>query len=68
VQPGTPLRKRPCAPFEDVWTRSEVTELDGHRIHIACIADLVALKRIAGRPKDQEDIAALEAIAKRKAP
>ena len=58
----------PPMPFEDVWSRSEAMELDGHRIRVACIADLVALKRIAGRPKDLEDIAALEAIAKRKGP
>lgn len=58
----------PPLPFEDVWRASVPVEVDGQPIRIAAIEHLIALKRIAGRPKDLDDIAALEAIASRRKP
>jgi hypothetical protein len=51
-------------PFDAAWDRATFANLLGVRVPVASIADLVALKRVAGRPKDLEDIRVLEAIAR----
>jgi hypothetical protein len=42
--------------------RAETIDVDGQSIAIASFDDLVAMKRAAGRPRDLEDIAALESV------
>lgn len=49
-------------PFDELWSRSAPFELDDVTVRAAAIDDLIAMKRIAGRPKDFEDIAVLERI------
>ncbi len=50
-------------PFEAAWSRALVADLGAVQVPVAGLADLVALKRAAGRPRDLEDVRALEAIA-----
>ena len=51
-------------PFDELFDRAERIDLSGLAVPVASITDLVSLKRAAGRPKDEEDIRALERIAR----
>lgn len=50
--------------FDDAYARATRARLGDLEVTVASIPDLIALKRRAMRLKDQEDIQALEAIAK----
>jgi hypothetical protein len=52
--------------FDAAYARGEVVQLTQTTVRIAAIEDLVALKRLAGRPQDLMDIEALERIAEKK--
>jgi hypothetical protein len=71
VDPRNPMRlvdlfaENPLV-FDEVWRNAEVVESGATRIRVAAIPDLIALKRLAGRPQDALDIAALEEIARRR--
>jgi hypothetical protein len=39
--------------FEGLWKRASVMEIFGTMVRIASVADLIAMKRAANRPKDQ---------------
>lgn len=49
-------------PFEPAYRRALTVSIGSTRVTAASFEDLVALKRMAGRPKDLADVAALEAI------
>lgn len=51
-------------PFEQLWSGSQVFELQGTTVRVASVPDLIRLKRLAGRPQDLLDIEKLEAIQK----
>jgi hypothetical protein len=51
-------------PFEEAYVRGVSVDLGPVRLTVACLQDLLQLKRMAGRPLDLEDVAALEAIAR----
>jgi hypothetical protein len=53
---------RPNVPFEQLMANAVAGELFAQKIWIASIDDLITMKRIANRAKDQLDIAALEKI------
>ncbi|MDD4978921.1 MAG: hypothetical protein PHI29_09845 [Gallionella sp.] len=53
---------RPDVPFETLNANAIVGDLFGRIVRIASISDLLTMKRISNRPKDQLDIAALEKI------
>jgi hypothetical protein len=67
VDPEDPLRvidvfvSHPI-PFDELWARAELLPLQRASVRTASIPDLIRMKRLAGRPRDLEDIAALEAI------
>ena len=48
--------------FDEADARAVRADLGSVTVPVASIADVIALKRLAGRPKDLEDIAALEAL------
>ena len=49
-------------PFDEAYRRATRADLGTVVVTVASISDLIELKRRAGRPKDLEDIAALEAL------
>ena len=57
------LASPPGAPrYAELKARAESIEIDERDVLIASIEDLVAMKRAAGRPRDLDDIEALEEI------
>lgn len=62
------LANPPGAPsYKLMKDRAESIELDGRNVLVAAIPDLLAMKRAAGRPRDIDDIEALEAIERLRA-
>ncbi|OGS98167.1 MAG: hypothetical protein A3K04_01840 [Gallionellales bacterium RBG_16_56_9] len=53
---------RPDVPFGKLMVNAVAGELFARQVMIASIDDLLTMKRIANRPKDQLDIVALEKI------
>lgn len=49
-------------PFEAVWGRASEVELSGVLVRVASLDDLIAMKRAAGRVKDQVHLMELEAL------
>lgn len=71
VDPDNPMRAvdlfaEHVLDFEELWTRSKTIPLSSTEVRVASIPDLIELKRRAGRPKDLDDIEALDAIRRRK--
>ncbi len=50
--------------FETLWEHSVVLEVNGAAVHVASLEDLIAMKRAANRPKDQNHLLELEALRK----
>ena len=48
--------------FEDAFSRSKLTEIEGIPVHVLSIPDLIINKRATGRTKDLADAEALENI------
>jgi hypothetical protein len=71
IDPSNPMRvvdlfvSHPV-PFEELWSRSEEFKLPNSTVRVASIPDLIAMKRMTGRPLDRSDIEHLEAILRLK--
>ncbi len=52
--------RTPGLTFEDAWTRRQTMNYEGQSFFVVSRADLIASKRAAGRPRDLEDVRALE--------
>jgi hypothetical protein len=71
VDPNNPMRvvdlfvEHPL-PFQELWERANEVELRETSIRVASIPDLIELKKRAGRPQDEADVEALEAILQRR--
>jgi predicted nucleotidyltransferase len=50
--------------FEGLWERARVMNFGGYTVRVASIDDLIAMKRAANRPKDQNHILELLALKK----
>jgi hypothetical protein len=48
--------------FEETFSRSTVVEVEGLRVHVPSVADLIRNKRATGRTKDLADAEALETL------
>ncbi|MDR4495141.1 MAG: DUF6036 family nucleotidyltransferase [Nitrospirales bacterium] len=69
IDPQNPLRivdlfVEDIIPFEELWSRSKIIQVDTLAIRVASLPDLIQLKRIAGRPQDLNDIDRLKQIQK----
>jgi hypothetical protein len=53
---------RPEVPFDRLMANAVAGDLFGRHVPVACIDDLLVMKRAANRPKDRLDIEALEKI------
>jgi predicted nucleotidyltransferase len=53
--------------FEALWERAAIMDIEGMIVRVASIDDLIAMKRVADRPKDREHIMELEALKRLKA-
>jgi len=51
-------------PFDELRGRARRVRIEGTEVLVASIADLIEMKRQAGRPQDLADIEALRAIAR----
>jgi predicted nucleotidyltransferase len=48
--------------YQEIWDDREWFELDGQKLKVVSCKGLIAMKRLAGRPQDIADIAALEGM------
>lgn len=48
------------APFEELWSRAVMLSLGSTMVRVVSLEDLITMKREAGRPRDLDDVAALE--------
>lgn len=54
-----PLRLRP--PFFSLDQRAKTVDIDGLEVRVCSLEDLLAMKRASERPRDKDDLEALEA-------
>ncbi len=65
--PDNPLREVDLLasshiPYAELAAKADVLTIEGVSVPVASLAHLLAMKRLAGRPQDLADIAALSAL------
>jgi len=50
--------------FEKVWRNKVIAKFGNTPVYFACLNDLIAMKRAAGRPKDKDDLGYLNKLKK----
>jgi hypothetical protein len=65
--PADPLREvdlfaEPPVPFDDLWRSSVLMRVGSQQVRVASVDHLIEMKRRADRPRDRDDIVALEEI------
>lgn len=65
--PDDPLREvdlfaQSPLPFADLVAQATTVDVDGVLVPVASVRHLIAMKRAVGRPRDLEDVAALERL------
>lgn len=48
--------------FQGLWERATIMELEGMPVRVASLDDLIAMKKAAGRPKDERHLMELAAL------
>lgn len=71
IDPANPMLLVDCfaedlIPFDELWANAEMLRVGPTAVRVASIDDLIALKRLANRPQDLQDISELEDIQKRR--
>ncbi len=71
LDPANPMRQvdlfvEPPIDFAALWSRAETVELEHTQVRVACLADLIEMKQIAGRPQDLADVEALCKLSERR--
>ncbi len=46
--------------FEGLWSRADEMQIYGMKVKVACLEDILAMKRAANRPKDRQHILELQ--------
>lgn len=55
-------RPKGVSRYASLRDRADIFDIDGRRVRVAAVEDLITMKRAAGREKDQPVVAELEAI------
>lgn len=62
AEPTVDILVKPPVDFESAYARRVVAEVEGQRIAVASVADIITMKTGTGRAKDQDDIAMLKRL------
>jgi hypothetical protein len=50
-------------PFSNLAQRAQTVDIDGLRVRVCALEDLLEMKRASDRPRDRDDLEALEATS-----
>lgn len=64
VEPTLDILVKPPIDFETAYARRVVVTVEGQKISVASVADIIAMKTGTGRAKDRDDIVMLKRLGK----